>query len=103
MNTHHESSTITNAACVTLRVSSTCITPTEELEDDATEAHKQLKRNTCTPTASLHRTALKPGFPSLVELLHCCLHLMNSAALQCPPAARVRHPLPAPTAINPLR
>ena len=25
MNTHHESPTITNAACVTLRVSSTCI------------------------------------------------------------------------------
>src|SRR5947207_13936496 len=103
MNTHHESSTITNITYIILQVSFIYIILIKELEDNMIEAYKQLKRNIYTFIVFLHLITLKPDFPSVVDLLYCCLYFINSAALQCSPAARVRHSLPALIVINPLR
>src|SRR5947207_124559 len=73
MNTHHESSTITNITYIILQVSFIYIILIKELEDNMIEAYKQLKRNIYTFIVFLHRIALKPDFPSVVELLYCFL------------------------------
>src|SRR5579859_256473 len=49
MNTHRESSTITNAACVTLQVSSTCITAQRRVRDERSRRTQILPRHPSPP------------------------------------------------------
>jgi len=63
--------------------------PLKDSKMTTTETHKQLKRVKkklhCTPTASLHLTASKPGFPS-VPTVHADLysHWRCDRSSQCP-------------------